>query len=387
MASLRFATGGESHGKGILALIEGLPAGLELDIEVLDRVLAMRQSGHGRGGRASIEADRAEVLTGLKGSKTLGTPLTLWIANRDATLETLPAVTTPRPGHGDLAGCLKMECRDAREILERTSARETAGRTAAGAVVSQLLHRFGVRVFGHVTALGDVTALPPRMKEINDDLRDRREASPVRCLDPESSERMMEAVEEAGKAGDTLGGCVEVVASGLLPGLGGFDRWESRLDARLAFALMGVPSVKGVEIGAGFETSRKRGREVHDEIFYNPGLVADGKPHGFFRTSNRAGGIEGGMSNGEPVVVRAALKPIPTLAKPLKTVDLSTGRGASASTERSDVCAVPSAAIVLEAVVAFEIGRAYREKFGGDSLVEMERNHAGFVEALRGFIP
>jgi chorismate synthase len=387
MSRLRYRTAGESHGKGLLALVEGLPAGLEVDLEAVAETLARRQKGHGRGGRQAIERDRAEALAGLKGGVTLGTPLALWIANRDATLEDLPPVHTPRPGHGDLAGCLKMACKDAREILERTSARETAARTAAGAVATQLLARFGVRVFAHVVAVGPVEAPASPVKEIGAALVNQRESSPVRCMNPGASEKMVKAIDEAREAGDTLGGVLEGVATGVLPGVGAFDHWEDRLDARLAHAVMGIPSVKGVAFGAGFPAAGRRGSEVHDEILFNPSRVADGKAHGFFRATNRAGGIEGGMANGEPVVVRAHLKPIPTLGKPLRTVNLQTGRGEEAATERSDVCAVPSAAVILEAVMAFEVARAYRDKFGGDSLEEMARNIEGYVRSLRDFIP
>jgi chorismate synthase len=387
MTTLQYVTAGESHGKGLLALVEGLPAGLPLDLLEVGAALARRQKGHGRGPRQAIEEDRAEALSGLKGGKTLGSPLALWIANRDASLERQPAVVRPRPGHGDLAGCLKIGCKDARDVIERTSARETAARVAAGAVAAQLLARFGVKAFAHVVGIGPAEARAQRVKEITPDLVARRESSAVRCLDEEAGKAMVEAIDAAASAGDTLGGVVEAVATGLLPGVGGYDRWESRLDARIAAALMGIPSVKGVEIGQGFAASRKRGSEVHDEILYNPILVQDGKAHGFLRSSNRAGGVEAGMSNGEPIVVRAAFKPIPTLKKPLRTVDLLTGRGVEAADERSDVCAVPSAAIIVEAALAFELARAVREKFGGDSIEEMARNVEGYVQALREFIP
>ncbi|MHC4599985.1 MAG: chorismate synthase [Planctomycetota bacterium] len=387
MADLKYATAGESHGKGLIALVEGLPAGMALDLEAVEKYLKRRQGGYGRGGRQAIEEDRAEPMAGVKGGKTLGSPLALWIANRDATLDSLPPVLAPRPGHADLPGCLKVGCKDAREILERSSARETAARTAAGAVALQLLQPFGVRVFGSVIELGDVKAPRKPVKQVTPALEAQREASLVRCLDPEASEVMMRAVDAAREAGDTLGGTVEVNATGVLPGLGGFDRWEARLDARLAAALMGIPSVKAVEIGAGFLASRQKGSDVHDEILFNPALIADGKPHGFFRASNRAGGIEGGLSNGETITVRAGLKPIPTLAKPLKTVNIATGRGDSAATERADICAVPSAVVIAEAVVAFELARTYREKFGGDSLEEMSRNFEGYVASLRDFLP
>lgn len=387
MSTLRYSTAGESHGKGLLALVEGLPAGLAVDLEAVARQLALRQQGRGRGPRQAIESDRAEILCGVKGNRTLGSPLALWIANKDATLETLPPVRAPRPGHADLAGCLKMGCKDAREILERTSARETAARVAAGTVAAGLLEAFGIRVFAHVAALGGVTSPPARIRTITAAMVERREASPVRCLDAKASEAMCKAVDAAAEAGDTLGGVVEVAATGVLPGLGGFDRWEHRLDARLAAALMGIPSVKGVEFGAGFAASATPGRDVHDEILFNPVLVDDGKPHGFVRASNRAGGLEGGLTNGETVLARAAFKPIPTLKQPLKTVDLATGRGAEAAVERGDTCAVPAGAIVAEAVVAFELARALRDKFGGDSLEEMQRNAAGYVQQLRDFIP
>ncbi len=387
MTDLTYVTAGESHGKGILALIEGLPAGLEIDFTSVNETLAMRQKGYGRGGRQKIESDRAEALSGMKGGRTLGTPLALWVANRDAKLETLPRVRAPRPGHADLAGCLKTGSKDARDILERSSARETAGRTAAGAVAAQLIGTLGVNVFAHVTSLGEAKSPRTPVKQVTPALIETREGSPVRCLDDASSREMMRAVDRAGEGGDSLGGVVEAVAVGAVPGVGGFDRWENRLDARIAAAMMGIPAVKGVEIGLGFSASEKPGRDVHDEIHFNPALVADGKPHGFFRASNRAGGLEGGMTNGEAVVVRVALKPIPTLKKPLKTVDLDTGRGMEAAAERSDVCAVPSAAIIVEAVLAFEMARAYREKFGGDSTDEMQRNYRAYVESLRGFIP
>ncbi|MHC5038152.1 MAG: chorismate synthase, partial [Planctomycetota bacterium] len=269
MVTLRYSTAGESHGKGLITVVEGLPAGLAVDQEGLNRTLAMRQKGYGRGGRQAIEKDRAEILTGIKGGKALGTPLAIWIGNKDATLETLPPVLTPRPGHADLPGCLKMSCKDAREILERSSARETAARVAAGGVVQQLLALFGVKVFGHVVAIADVEPAMPRVKNIGEALREKREASAVRCLDPEASEKMKAAIDAAREAGDTVGGVVEAVATGLVPGVGGFDRWESRLDARIAFAVMGIPAVKGVAIGDGFGASRKRGSEVHDEILFN----------------------------------------------------------------------------------------------------------------------
>jgi chorismate synthase len=387
MAILNYVTAGESHGKGILALVEGLPAGLPLDLAEIGAALVRRQKGHGRGPRQAIEEDRAEVLAGLRAGKTLGSPLVLWIGNRDASLDSLPPVVRPRPGHGDLAGCLKIGCKDARDVLERSSARETAARVAAGAAAVQLLRPFGVRAFAHTISIGPVEAKVSRIKEIAPELVEKREASPVRCLDEEAGKAMVAAIDAADREGDTLGGVIEAVATGVLPGVGGYDRWESRLGSRIAAAVMGVPSVKGVEIGQGFAAARKRGSEVHDEILFNPLLVQDGKPHGFLRSSNRAGGIEGGMSNGEPVWLRAALKPIPTLKKPLRTVDLSTGRGAEAAQERADVCAVASAAIVIEAVLAFEIARAYRDKFGGDSIEEMTRNVEGYIQSLRDFIP
>jgi chorismate synthase len=387
MADLKYSTAGESHGKALVAVVEGLPAGLPVDWKAVDDALKRRQGGYGRGGRQKIEEDRVEVLSGVKGGKTLGSPLALLIANRDATLEDLPPVVAPRPGHADLPGCLKVSCKDAREILERSSARETAARTASGAVAAQLLERFGVRIFGSVIALGSVKSKHVPFKALKPALLEQRESSPVRCLDEEATKRMVAEVDEACEDGDSLGGVVEVHALGAIPGLGGFDRWESRLDARLAYAAMGIPSVKGVEIGGGFSAAASRGSEVHDEILYNPSLVADGKAHGFVRASNRAGGIEGGLSNGESIVVRVALKPIPTLAKPLKTVNLLTGAGDLASKERADTCAVPAAVIILEAVVAFELARAYRQKFGGDSLEEMTRNHEGYVQGLREFLP
>lgn len=388
---VRFTTAGESHGKGMLVIVEGIPAGLELSLEDIARELARRQAGHGRGGRMAIERDRGELVAGVRLGETIGSPICVWIENRDhenwriamsvepqpdADDETLRRVHLPRPGHADLVGMLKYARGDARDVLERSSARETAARVAAGAVARRMLEELGVRIGSHVTRIGDVEALPPEERPA--DLNAASDSSPLRCLDSEAEARMIEAIDSAGAVGDTLGGVFEVIAEGLPVGLGSHVSWDRRLDGRLAGALMSIQAMKGVEVGLGFRATDRRGSDVHDEIKPSGGNARTG---GFGRTSNRAGGLEGGMSTGEPIVVRVAMKPLSSLARPLGSVDVRTGRPADAVRERSDVCAVPAAAVVGEAMVALVLADAMREKLGGDSMLEMGRNLEVYLQA------
>ncbi len=375
MGRLRWLTAGESHGPALVAILEGIPAGLPLSPEDIDRELARRQRGHGRGGRMAIEHDRAEILAGVRWERTTGAPIAVRIANRDwgnwrgimGPTGGPPAdyrpVTVPRPGHADLAGHLKYGHRDLRDVIERASARETAARVALGAVAKRLLRELGVAIASHVVSIHtaeaevDVLSLGLSAEEINA----RADRSPVRCLDPDAEREMVARIDAARAAGDTVGGIFEVIALGVPPGLGSYVQWDRRLDGRLAWALMSIPGIKGVEIGLGFRAARVRGSEAHDEIFRDEG-------GGFRRGTDRAGGLEGGVTNGKPVVIRAAMKPIPTLAKPLRSVDLETGEEVPAHRERSDVCAVPAASVVGEAMVALVLADAVLERFGGDTL-------------------
>ncbi|MEK7474530.1 MAG: chorismate synthase [Candidatus Coatesbacteria bacterium] len=382
---LRYLTAGESHGRGLVAVLDGLPAGLGVSAAAINSDLARRQRGHGRGGRQRIEHDEVEILSGVRGGLTLGSPVTLLVRNRDwANWSSAmaaepgplpPPLTAPRPGHADLPGALKFSHRDIRNVLERASARETAARVAAGAVARLLLAAFGVDVLGHVLSIGAFRARPWRGPIGS--LRRLTESSPVRCADSRAASAMIRAIDRAARLRDTIGGEVEVRAAGLPPGLGSFTQWDARLDGRLAAAVMSVQAVKGVAIGDAFAVAAAPGSRAHDEIRWS------GR-RGYFRRTNRAGGVEGGMTNGEELVIRAALKPISTLRRPLRTVDLATHRPVRALVERSDVCMVPAAAVVVEAAVALELARAFGEKFGGDSLGEMRRNHRGYLKALRG---
>jgi chorismate synthase len=365
---IRFTTAGESHGPGLTAVVEGLPAGLELAPEDLDRDLARRQLGHGRGGRMKIETDRAQVTSGVRHGRTLGSPISLRIDNRDyenweERMNPWPVngqvdeVHLPRPGHADLAGVQKFGFSDVRNVLERASARETAARVAAGALAKALLRAYGVEVRSHVTRIGSVAA-PARELPAADDF-DGVDDSPVRCLDPDVSDAMVTEIDEARRANESLGGIFEVRAYGLVPGLGSHLSWEERLDGRLAQALMSIQAMKGVSIGDGFELASRVGSRAHDEIFWS-------QERGFFRETNRAGGVEGGMTTGDPVIASAAMKPLPTLTKPLRSVDIATKEPAQALRERTDSCTVPAAGVVGEAMVAIVLASAYRDKFGGD---------------------
>jgi chorismate synthase len=382
--SLHFVTAGESHGPGLTAIVEGLPAGLELRPEDLDRDLARRQLGHGRGGRMKIEKDRADVLAGVRHGRTLGSPVALRIENRDylnweERMNPWPVdadideVHLPRPGHADLAGVLKYGHTDVRNVLERASARETAARVAAGALAKALLAELGVVVLSHVTRIGTVTA--PDKDELRPKDFEGVDESPVRCLDPEASDAMVAEIDAARKANESLGGVFEVRAFGLVPGLGSHTSWEERLDGRLAGAVMSIQAMKGVGIGDGFELAGRVGSQAHDEIFWS-------EAQGFFRETNRAGGLEGGMTTGDPLVVRGAMKPLPTLTKPLRSVDIATKAPAPALRERTDSCTVPAAGVVGEAMVALVLGAAYREKLGGDHIDDVQAALRAYEERI-----
>jgi chorismate synthase len=391
VGGLRFLTAGESHGRGLVALVEGLPAGIPVQAEQIDRELGRRMQGHGRGARMKIEQDRIEWLAGVRAGETIGAPIAMLVWNKDwenwkdvMAAEGTPGeerrrrLTRPRPGHADLTGVMKYGRVDARDILERASARETAARVAAGALARRLLEELGIEVGSHVTSLGGILAAP--QGELPSPLNAASDASAVRMLDPKAEQQAIALIDKAKKDGDTLGGEVEVVARGVMPGLGSHVHWDRKLDGRLAGMLMSIPAVKGVEIGLGFGAARRPGSAVHDPILPAPEDPAAG---GYRRESNHAGGLEGGMTTGEPLVVRVAMKPIATLMTPLKTVDLRTGEAAQAQSERSDVTAVPAMGVIAEALVCLVLADAVLEKFGGDSLVELRRNVAGYRDQLR----
>jgi chorismate synthase len=385
MPTLDYHTAGESHGPTLITLIQGLPAGVPLDVDFINGELARRQGGYGRGGRQRIETDRAEFLSGVRLGKTIGSPLAIRIANKDSRLDDLertPPVHRPRPGHADLAGSVKWLTTDCRETLERASARETAARTAAGAVARCLLKQIGVNVFGFVRRIHAAEWTPDVTPANWREKLKLRDESDVYCPDPDVSQEMRKAIRTAKEEKDTVGGLVEVHVFGLPIGLGSSMDWRSKLDSRLAGAVMGVQAMKSVEIGMGKEVAERFGSEVHDPIRYEESK-RDTPSLGFARDSNNAGGLEGGMTNGEPVVVRAAMKPISTLLRGLPSVDLNTKQASDSQYERSDVCAVSAASVVVENVAAFEIARAALEKFGGDSLLEFTQNHEAFVEKAR----
>jgi len=382
--ALRFTTAGESHGPGLVTVIEGLPAGLELAPEDIDTDLARRQLGHGRGGRMKIESDRAVVSSGIRHGRTLGSPVALRVENRDyrnweERMNPWPVdgevdeVHLPRPGHADLAGVQKYGFTDVRNVLERASARETAARVAAGALAKALLRAFGARVLSHVVQIGSVSA-PERGALTASDFEGVDE-SPVRCLDAEASGAMVAEIDAARKANESLGGVYEVIAFGLTPGLGSHVAWDERLDGRLAGAVMSIQAMKGVGIGDGFALAGRVGSLAHDEIFHSP-------ERGFYRQTNRAGGLEGGMTTGDPLIVRGAMKPLPTLTKPLRSVDLATLEPAQALRERTDSCTVPAAAVVAEAMVALVLAGAYREKSGGDHVDDALAALAAYEERV-----
>jgi chorismate synthase len=365
--TLRYWTAGESHGKTLVAILDGFPAGVELDTAPIDAELRRRQGGYGRGGRQRIETDSVELLTGIWRSVTLGSPIALQVVNKDYKLERLDDLSRPRPGHGDLTGAMKY-LGPIRGVLERASARETTVRVAAGAVARQLLAKFGIDVIGYVVELGGIKLDPPE-GSLEQRLR-LRDSSEVYSLVPGKDAEVKSLIDECSKDGDTLGGIVEVRVEGLPFGLGTHAQWDLKLDGRIAQAVMAIQAIKGVEIGLGFEAARRRGSQVHDPIVYDESTKQT-NTLGFERPTNNAGGLEAGMTNGQPLVVRAAKKPISTLAKKLPSVNLDTKAAEPADYERSDVCAVPAASVIVENVVAFEVARALVEKFGNDSLAEM----------------
>ncbi|MBI3333358.1 MAG: chorismate synthase [Candidatus Omnitrophica bacterium] len=374
---LRYLTAGESHGECLIAVLEGMPAGLALAPSFINGELRRRQLGYGRGARmTSIEADEAQILSGVRFGKTIGSPIALKVDNKDSSIDRLPVVTRPRPGHADLGGALKYNTGDIRNILERASARETAARVAVGAVAKRLLQEFGIEVFSHVVRLGGVDA------EVGgagfERIRSMAELSPLRCADRRAEERMIRLIDRAKASGDTVGGTVEVVALGVPVGLGSHVHYDRKLDGRLAGALMSIQAIKAVEVGAGTRVSQVFGSQLHDQIYYSKGK-------GFYRKSFRAGGIEGGISIGGPVIVRVHMKPLSTLRRPLMSVDIKAKKPFQATVERSDVSAVPAAGVVAEAVMAFELGRAFLEKFGGDSLGEVRRNFRGYLRQVKQF--
>ena len=374
---LRYLTSGESHGICLIAVVEGLPAGLKIDADFIDQELRRRQLGYGRGARmTSIEVDQVKILSGVRMGKSMGSPMALQIMNKDASIDKLPKVTRPRPGHADLAGAIKYGHGDVRNVLERASARETAARVAAGAVAKLLLKEFGIEIFSHVVRMGGVDAKLNGLAFSK--IRSRASVSPLRCADPKAEEKMIRLVDKAKAAGDTIGGAIEIIALGVPVGLGSHVQYDRKPDARIAGALMSIQAIKAVEAGEGTKVSQVFGSELHDPIFYS-------KKKGFYRKSSRAGGFEGGMTNGEPVLFRIHMKPLSTLRRPLMSVDIKTKQPFKATVERSDVSAVPSAGIVAEAVLAFELANAFLEKFGGDSLAELRRNVQGFLRQVRNF--
>jgi chorismate synthase len=388
---IRFTTAGESHGQALVSILEGLPAGLPLLTSDVNTQLARRQQGYGRGRRMQIEQDAVELLSGVRAGETIGSPVAMLIHNRDwknwqEIMDPAPRaedpdrkrkVTRVRPGHADLTGLLKYDRDDARDILERASARETTARVAAGAICRQLLSQFGVSVGSHLIRLGDITATRP--EPFPSDINAAADASPLRTLDADAERRMIERIDAVKREGNTLGGVCEVVATGLCAGLGSHVSWDRKLDGRIGQAMMSIPAVKGVEIGMGFAASAATGADVHDEIDPAPAVALTG---GVRRRSNNAGGLEGGMTTGEPLVVRVAMKPISTLMRPLGTVDVATGESAKATAERSDVTAVPAMGVIAEAMLAIVLAGAMVEKFGGDSLAEMRRNYDGYLSHI-----
>lgn len=402
---LRYLTSGESHGRELTAIIEGLPSGIELDAAYVNRDLGRRQGGYGRGGRMKIETDCVEITSGVRWGRTTGAPLAFVIKNKDwaqwldvmaidvpVSVDDMREVKRPRPGHADLTGGIKYGHRDIRNILERSSARETAARVAIGAISKKLLERFGIKVYSWVTEIGGVRWSRPKRADVVS-LYEAAEASLVRCPDSVVTEKIKARIDEAKSDGDSLGGVFEVVVTGVPPGLGSHVQWDRKLDARFAAAFMSIQAVKGVEIGVGFRAGSLPGSKVHDEIFYQANADAGSKSASdektwwpqsprFFRRTNNAGGIEGGMSNGESLVLRAVMKPIPTLYKPLRSVDIESKKAFQASVERSDVCAVPAAAVVAEAVAAYETAAAFMDKFGGDSIDEIARNYRGYLKQV-----
>ncbi|MGM0508515.1 MAG: chorismate synthase [Fusobacteriota bacterium] len=385
---IRFLIGGESHGKALTAILEGMPAGLEISEEDINKDLARRQKGYGRGGRMKIETDKVEILNGIRWKKSLGNPISLIIRNKDwenwvemmdpngVMTEELKKeiITKPRPGHADLAGFLKYNQYDIRNVLEYASARNSAARVAVGAVCKTFLKEFDIEIYSYITEIGGVKAKIENMSK--KEILAKIDEDTLKTPDKEAEIKMIQRIKEAKESGDTVGGIFNVVATGSPIGIGSHVHWDRKLDSKLAGAMMSVPAIKGVEIGIGFENSQKLGSEVHDEIFYD-------KKTGYYRKTNNAGGLEGGMTNGEDVVIKAVMKPIPTLYTPLKSVDVETKETFEASVERSDASAVPAASVIGEAVVAYELANAFLEKFGGDSMEEIKSNHKAYINKIK----
>lgn len=410
---LRYITAGESHGQALVCILEGMPSQLAFSTQDIDRDLRRRQGGYGRGGRMKIERDHVQILSGVRQGRTMGSPIALLIENRDwanwqdvmspepLTPDTRRSrVTRPRPGHADLPGGLKYEHADLRNVLERSSARETAARVAAGAVAKKFLGEFGIEIVSYVTEIGGAGLTGHNMSRGTADSKSclslfrKAEQSIVRCPDRKAETRMIQAIDRAMKQGDSLGGIFEIAAIGVPCGLGSFSQWDRRLGAKLTGSLMGIQAIKGVEIGMGFDVAKRRGSEVMDEIFYKSqkSEVRSQKQRklldlagGFYRKTNHAGGIEGGVSNGMPIIIRAVMKPIPTLRNPLSSVDIVTKKRFRAAYERSDVCAVPAASIIGEAVIALAIADSFLEKFGGDSMAEITRNYEGYLKQMQEY--
>ena len=399
MATLRYLTAGESHGKALIGILEGIPSGLSLSAEDINRDLGRRQMGYGRGGRMKIESDHAEILSGVRWGKTIGSPITLLIENKDYKNwikgmspyaeddGSIPAVTRPRPGHADLTGAIKYYHHDMRNVLERSSARETAVRVALGAVAKKFLQAFHITIGSFVIQIGTIRVKGLRDKRVKGSSESSRtlesifkkaEKSPVRCPDEQAAKKMTTLIDRIMKSGDSLGGVFEVFATGVPAGLGSYIQWDRRLDGRLAQALMSIQAIKGVEAGLGFEMSKRSGSEVMDEIFYS-------HHYGYYRKTNNAGGMEGGMTDGMPIILRAAMKPIPTLRRALRSIDITTKKPVEAAYERSDICAVPAAGVIGEAMVALTITDAFLEKFGGDSMKEIQQHYDSYVHHSRQF--
>jgi chorismate synthase len=391
---IRFLTAGESHGKCLSLIIEGVPAGLLLSAQDINNDLARRQIGYGRGGRMKIESDKAEITAGVRAGITLGSPIAVTIQNKDwenwqdvmssdseiSDRRDSVAVTKPRPGHADLAGGIKYHHRDLRNVLERASARETATRVAVGAVAKRILEEISIFVTSFVIQIGECSVCDLQLQDLSSkealkEFQERLDNSPLRCPGPETEKCMIKAIDSAKNAGDSIGGIFQVMVFNVIPGLGSHVHWDRKLDARIAYALMSIPAIKGVEFGLGFESAKRKGSQVHDEIFYKSGT-------GFYRKTNNAGGLEGGITNGENIVVKAVMKPIPTLSSPLRSIDFISKEPFLAAKERSDVCAVPAAGVVGEAMVAIEVANAVLEKFGGDNISEMKQAFKAYMDYL-----
>ena len=371
---IRFLTGGESHGKGLMGIIEGFPANLYFDIDYINNELKRRQKGYGRSNRMDIERDEAIVLSGVNNGHTTGNPISIMIKNRGTNID-LVEVTRPRPGHGDLAGALKYNQKGGRNTLERASARETAMRVAIGSICKLLLKEFNIQICSHVVQIGQVESSKNYYNGMDKEELLKADESLVRVLDGQSEKLMIQKIEEAKEKGDTLGGIIELIGVNIPVGLGSYTNWDRKLDGKIAYSIMSIPGIKGVEFGLGFNTSSRLGSQVHDEISY------DGNT--YYRETNNAGGIEGGVSNGEDIVLRVVMKPIPTLKKPLKTVDMKTKEVVFAQFERSDVCAVPSASIVAESMLSYVLANEIMLKFGGDSMEEIRANYESYINSLR----